>query len=383
MPHEMITGIWRNVAIVLDSLDDPAAETLLAQLPPWQAEQARRAQAALGPISTAERQRVLAAFLQTDVPTASAELAREPPPDEHRVCPDPPPNVPAPPETAAAQPFAFLNQTSAEALAARLAGEHPQTASLVLVHLQPSHAAAVLRRLPSETRTEVLCRLARLDEMDARVVADLERQLEHTFAVVAPRPEQLPSGARAVEAILQAVDGPERSALLDALGPQNATLVQQLGFGTGSRGAASPGSRAAAAPRRSAAPRPSEQTVPGDASAGAVDDVPVAESEASDEIEFNDLAGLDELSLAKLFQTAQPEVILLALTGASPGFAERVLQRLPPRDARVLRRQMESLGPIRLRDVEYAQRQLAVLAQQLAAAGAIEVPASRRFTVAA
>jgi flagellar motor switch protein FliG len=114
-----------------------------------------------------------------------------------------------------------------------------------------------------------------------------------------------------------------------------------------------------------------------------MDDVPVAESEASDEIEFNDLAGLDELSLAKLFQTAQPEVILLALTGASPGFAERVLQRLPPRDARVLRRQMESLGPIRLRDVEYAQRQLAVLAQQLAAAGAIEVPASRRFTVAA
>jgi flagellar motor switch protein FliG len=420
----MTTGCLRKVTILLDSLDGPDAEGLLGRLTEQQAEQVRRALAALGPVAATERRQVLDDFLQTQLWSESPRAADEgvvPPGAERAHVADGASTPLAAAGAAEPPPFAFLNQAAPEVLAQRLANEHPQTASIVLAHLRPAQAAAVLARLASDQRAEVLCRLARSDGTDTQLVDELERELEKSFPAAPTRSDRVPSGLHAVEAILQAVDGAERTVLLAELEQRDAALVQQLGFaadeaeaviGHGGDARYPPIAESSSVGQRPAAPaarttevvlrrRPRDTgagmpeidspSPPIPAGRGAVADEGQAapadesgsEAEVSDEIEFNDLVGLDELSLTRLFRAAEPEVVLLALTGAPPGLADRVLQRLPVREARLLSRQMEALGPIRLRDVEHAQQQLAALARQLAAAGTIEVPASRRFTVAA
>jgi flagellar motor switch protein FliG len=99
--------------------------------------------------------------------------------------------------------------------------------------------------------------------------------------------------------------------------------------------------------------------------------------------EFDDLITLDDDALARVFRAADPQVTLLALSGASADMAERILRRLPAKEAKHLTQQMVGLGAIRLRDVERAQQQLADLAWQLARQGTLTLPHARSFTVAA
>ena len=92
---------------------------------------------------------------------------------------------------------------------------------------------------------------------------------------------------------------------------------------------------------------------------------------------------LDDRAWAKVLHAADAQLSLLALAGATPELVQRLLKQLPPRDARILERKMETLGPVRLRDIEHAQQQLARIAGQLAAQGEIRLPRQRPFATAA
>jgi flagellar motor switch protein FliG len=69
--------------------------------------------------------------------------------------------------------------------------------------------------------------------------------------------------------------------------------------------------------------------------------------------------------LAAVFDEAGPDLMLPALFGAAPELVSRVLSRVPPTDARAIRRELDHPGPIRLRDVEEARRQIARIATRL------------------
>ena len=101
------------------------------------------------------------------------------------------------------------------------------------------------------------------------------------------------------------------------------------------------------------------------------------------QIEFDDLMQLDDADLGCVLQKTTGRVLLLALAGASKTFIEKIYRQLPRADAQALRQQIEQQGPIRLRDVEEAQRRIGLVAAQLAESGEINLPAPRRFTVAA
>ena len=89
------------------------------------------------------------------------------------------------------------------------------------------------------------------------------------------------------------------------------------------------------------------------------------------------------MSRAKILANSDPQLTLLALTGAPIDLVERLFSQLPARDAQTLRRKMEKIGPIRLRDIENAQHELAVLASRLVHDGEIDLPPQRRFAAAA
>src|SRR5690606_26313759 len=94
-------------------------------------------------------------------------------------------------------------------------------------------------------------------------------------------------------------------------------------------------------------------------------------------IAFEDIANLDDKTLATLVRSAEPEIIMLALAGASPTMVERFLRLFPPRDAAVLRHSLGHLGPTRLSDVETAREQLATLAEDLLARDQRQTPGGR------
>ena len=110
---------------------------------------------------------------------------------------------------------------------------------------------------------------------------------------------------------------------------------------------------------------------------------PAEEEEPDASLQFEDLAVLDDATLSKLFQYADPRIVLLALSGASSQLIDRLLVRLPVRDARSLRRRITELAPTRLSDIEQAQAQLIVLAMRLDREGTIRLPHLRRFITAA
>ena len=99
-------------------------------------------------------------------------------------------------------------------------------------------------------------------------------------------------------------------------------------------------------------------------------------------IRFDDLSLLDDSSLAILIQTAEPQLVLLALAGASHEFIDRILQPLDQRESRMLQRQMEKIGPLQLQDITRAQQALASHAIQLASDGRISIHNRRRFVMA-
>jgi hypothetical protein len=97
---------------------------------------------------------------------------------------------------------------------------------------------------------------------------------------------------------------------------------------------------------------------------------------------FNDFLKLDDAGLRAVFAAADPELSLLALTGAESRLIARILRRLPAKSAATLRQRLEHPGAVRLRDIEQAREALAAVANRLAHEGSIDLPASRRFAAA-
>jgi flagellar motor switch protein FliG len=317
----------RKTAILIDSVDQPTAEILFRQISFELAGQVRTALLELGDVDPAEREQILAEFLDAGFgPTPEileAEFGQAA-------------NLPATQETAegpAVSGFPVDNdphdvepelpqiEAPTAALARGLAQEHAQTICLVLANLPSPQAADLMQRLPPARQAEVLKRLAQLEATAPEVLHDLSEELQ-------------PWGLSAAELMPNAWGRSPRS--------ESGLLAPCLND----------------APPRQAGETP-----------------PLAE--------FDDLVRLDDAALARVFGAAAPEIVLLALSGANRDLIDRIVCRLPASAGRTLRRQLETLGPTRLRDIEAAQQQLAELAGQMCRDGLIHLPSRRRFTMAA
>ena len=337
----------RKAAILIDSLDETTAEALLGNIPGELVVQVRAAQSDLGAVAVRERDQVLAEFLDAGwqpAPSAPALPAQEIedslgemlPPESKRMI------VPMCSRSHdAASPQ--LGDDPAAALASGLASEDARTICLVLAHLPPPRAADLLQRLPAGRQAEILQRLAQRE-------SPLERS-----DVGTGEPQRLPSG------------------------PQDDTQGASV---------SSPGSgRAAPTPLQvPAAQRLDSRWLPLPRSMERPPRARFEETElggAPPLTDFDDLIRLEDAALALVFRAAEPQVVLLALSGANRELIDRIAGHLPSAAARTLRRQIATLGPTRLRDIELAQQQLAELASQMCRDGLIHVPIRRRFTMAA
>lgn len=314
----------RKAALFVSALDRQATDRLLERFTPEQAQQLRQALVALADIDPAEQQQVIDAFFQAQ-PGPKPARASQPRPllrsvgnDDGDEFTDSRANSP---------PFHFLQDAEAEKLSRALASERPQTVALVLSHLTPEQAGAVLVRLEPAHQTEVIRRLVDLEETDPEILREVERALRTRLSQQVQMQRRRVAGLSAVAGILRAAPRNVGGQILKNLSQRDRGLAEKLG------------------------------------------PAPVA---------FDDLQRADAETWSVILGAANPEIAILALVGASPSLVERILRQASPAEAEILRRRIEHPGPIRLRDVEQAREEVAALARRLAIEGRIDLPGQRR-----
>src|SRR5262249_60337177 len=89
---------------------------------------------------------------------------------------------------------------------------------------------------------------------------------------------------------------------------------------------------------------------------------------------FDELLLLDDAALRAVLAAADPDLAILALTGAEPRLIARIQRKLPARDAVLFRHRLEHPGPVRLREIEQARAALAAIPSRPAPQGPIALP---------
>lgn len=331
----------RKAAILVASLEPDAAEALLAQMSVEQARTLREAAAMLGDMDDGEQAAVIDEFFRIgpmlpedqppgiDLQSRIAEQVARSAERSFRM---------EEPRSARneydGKPFRSLRHTAGATLGAKLRNEHPQTIAVVVSHLPPESGAELLASLPSSLQAEVAWRLVDLEEADPEIVREIEHGLESWLAEQERSSRRRSAGMMALENILAAADPLQHEMLLANLARHDRSLAAQL-F-----------------------------------------------SREAGSFTFAQLQELDDRSLGKLLTHASPELVALALDGSGKAVVARAYRLLPVARAARLRRDLGALGPMRVSDVEHAQRELADLATELEQRGELSTNTGRKLSVA-
>lgn len=212
-----------------------------------------------------------------------------------------------------------LGNVNESVLASYLKNEYPQTVAVVLTRIDPAHAAQVLALLPEDFAMEVIMRMLNMEVVRKEILSDVEKTLRTEFMTNLARTSRRENYEIMAE-IFNYLDKATEERFMLALEERNreaADRVKSLMF------------------------------------------------------TFEDLARLDSAGIQTLIRNAGNDRIAVALKGASEKLRELFFANMSERAAKILREEMASMGPVRLRDVEEAQLFLVNMAKELAAAGEI------------
>ena len=214
-----------------------------------------------------------------------------------------------------------LGNVNEVVLANYLKNEYPQTVAVVLSKIKADHSGRVLTQLPESFAMEVIMRMLRMEAVQKEVLDDVERTLRNEFFSSLARTNRRDSHELIAE-IFNSLDRNTENRFITALEERNrdsAERIKALMF------------------------------------------------------TFEDLGKLDGSAIQGILRNADKDKIPLALKGASESLRELFFTNMSERAAKILKEDMQSLGPVRLKDVEEAQSYLVSLAKDLAARGEIVI----------
>ena len=211
------------------------------------------------------------------------------------------------------------------AIADLVRNEHPQIIAIVLAHLDSDQAAETLKLLAERTRTDVLLRIATLDGIPPNALNELNEIMERQFAGNQNLKASSIGGVQCAASILNFMDSGQDQAILGAIAQIDAPLgarIQDLMF------------------------------------------------------VFDNLADLGDRELQALLREVPNDRLGLALRGADAKVKEKITRNMSQRAAQILLEDMEARGPVRLSDVEGAQKEILAIVRRLADQGVISLMAS-------
>ncbi len=228
-------------------------------------------------------------------------------------------------QSMSAVPFGFLQKVGADNLLTFIVEEHPQTIALVMSHLPPSVSAEVLAGLPINKQTEVVRRIANMEQTSPEVVQDVEKGLERRMTSTFSQQLEKAGGVPMVALILNVTDRMTNKGILENLEEEDLELVEEI-----------------------------KRLM----------------------FVFDDLLKLDNKAIQALLKEVDNKQWAVALKGASEEIRDKVLGNLSQRAADMLREEMDYLGPVKVSDVETNQQQIVDAIRRLEDAGEIEIGAT-------
>jgi flagellar motor switch protein FliG len=214
-----------------------------------------------------------------------------------------------------------LKWMDARAVAELIRLEHPQIIAIVLAYLEPDQSAEILAQLPANMRSDIMVRIATLDGVQPSALSELDDIMEKTFAGKGgtTRTSAL-GGAKAAANIINNLEPSQESVIMEQIVQTDEALgsrIQDLIF------------------------------------------------------VFDNLLEIDDRSMQELLRTVASDKLLLAMKGCEDAMKEKIFKNMSQRAAEMLKDDIESKGPVKISEVEGAQKEILQTARKLAEAGTI------------
>lgn len=207
-----------------------------------------------------------------------------------------------------------LGNVNEEVLANYLKNEYPQTVSVVLSKIKADHAARVLTHLPESFAMEVINRMLKLEAVQKEVLDDVERTLREEFMTTLARTSRRDSHELMAE-IFNNMDRTREQKFMELLEEKNMDAAERI---------------------------------------------------RSLMFTFEDLLRIDPAGIQTILRNIQKEKLPIALKGASDAIKDLFFSNMSERASKIMKEDMASMGPVRLKDVEEAQMHIVNVTKNLA-----------------
>ncbi|MBT4105263.1 MAG: flagellar motor switch protein FliG [Nitrospina sp.] len=199
-------------------------------------------------------------------------------------------------------------------IASFIVNEHPQTAAIILAHLDPPVASLTVRELPEENRMEIVHRLATLERVAPSVIRELDEALQSEFRTSGAVSGNKLGGVEIAAEVMGSLDRTTETSILtamDEVDPDLANEIRNLRF------------------------------------------------------TFEDILKIDDNGIQMIMKEINQEDLLIGLKTATDELKEKLFTNMSERAALMLKEDLESLGPTKISEVETAQQKVIAVCKKL------------------
>jgi flagellar motor switch protein FliG len=218
------------------------------------------------------------------------------------------------------RPIEILDWMDARAIAELLQDEHPQIIALIISYLDYSQASDVLNLLPEDMQPEIVQRIATLETVDPEALRELELVMQMKFKANTSLRSTKVGGVKAAAKIMNFTKANMEKRILGAIKRNDKDLMQAI---------------------------------------------------QDNMFTFDNLGMSDDRSLQTLLRAVEIEDLIMALKGATEELQEKLFGCMSTRAAANIKDEMEVLGPVRLTEVQTAQKQIIEVARKMSDEGTI------------
>ena len=209
-----------------------------------------------------------------------------------------------------------------QGIANLIKGEQPQTIALILAHLDADHASQVVTLLPEAARSDVMLRMATIENIAPGVIKEIEEVLNKELQMGGSVVNKKVGGPDVVASILNHMDRSSESAIMSSIeqnSPELAEKIRRMMF------------------------------------------------------VFEDLMNVDDRGIQEILKEVGKEDLVLALKGTGDELKGKIFKNMSERAAQAIKDDMEAKGPVRVSEIEKAQQALLKVAKRLEEEGKVVI----------
>jgi flagellar motor switch protein FliG len=219
-------------------------------------------------------------------------------------------------------PFEFLRKADPQQLLGFITDEHPQTIALILAYLPTHQAAALLTKLTPELRSDVAERIACMEQTPPEVIRRVEQVLEKKVSTLISTDMTKAGGPKQLVDLLNRVDRSTERLIMDNLSESNPEL---------------------------------------------------AEAVKNMMFVFEDIVGLDDRAIQQIMKEVDSKDLAMSLKGCGPTVQQKIYGNMSERAMKMLKEDMEFMGPVKMKVVEESQQKVVAVIRRLEEMGEIMI----------